>query len=370
MIKKLFVFLFCVSCALPAAAQAVRVLLAENLKNASVQSSGPVYVYALGGSKKYKVSKPQTLSLNFSGGKLRLGELNTDKTLVVEPAKNVTLTFQKNLYTGKFYAVPSGQTFRLVEYTDMENYLLGVLPYEMSYAWPLEALKAQAVAARTYTAMQLQNKKKDFDLYNDVRSQMYKGSGKVYDSVKKAVEGTSHQILTYQDKPFHTYYHANCGGGTDDAKIWTGTAGPTVKPLTGASCAYDKHSKSYEWSNTLPVSSVNAFVNKNGLAGSVKKIKVAKHTDGKRAETLEFTTSKGKKTLSCAKFRLEVGSSKLKSCKITDVSKKSGGFYFAGRGYGHGVGMCQDGAKGMAQAGKNYKQILSHYFPSSKLTEK
>lgn len=369
MIKKLFVFLCCALCALPATAQTVRVLLAENLKNASVQNSGLVYIYVLGERKKYKVSKPNTLSLGFSGGKLQLGELKTNKTLVIEPTKNVTLTFQKNSYTGKFYVVPSGKTLRLVEYTDMENYLLGVLPYEMSRSWPLEALKAQAVTARTYTAMQLKNSKKDFDLYNNVRDQMYKGSGKVYASVKKAVEGTAHQILTYQGKPFHTYYHANCGGGTDDAKIWTGAKGPTIKPLTGASCAYDKNSKSYEWSNTIAQKSINDFINKNGLAGSVKKIKVAKRTDGKRAATLEFTTSKGKKTLSCAKFRRLVGSSKLKSCKITDISQKSDGFYFAGRGYGHGVGMCQDGAKGMAQAGKNYKQILSHYFPSAKLTE-
>ena len=79
--------------------------------------------------------------------------------------------------------------------------------------------------------------------------------------------------------------------------------------------------------------------------------------------------NKGKKELSCAKFRLAVGASLLKSCKLTDIKKNNRGFAFNGHGYGHGIGMCQDGAKGMAQAGKNYKQILSNYFPSAKLTE-
>ena len=369
--KKVLLFLFpllLLGCA--HAGQTVRVQLAENLKTAQIQNSGLVYLYAQEGGKKYKVSQPETLSIKISSdGKLQVGALAHKGIIVLEPAANVTLTYQKNTYTGKLYAMPQGKTFRLVEYTDLEDYLLGVLPYEMSYSWPLEALKAQAVAARTFTLMQIQNNKKtDFDLYNDVRSQMYKGSGKVYDSVRQAVEGTRGQVLTYKGDLFNTYYHANCGGGTDDAKIWTGSSAPTVKPLTGASCSTDSHSKSYSWQATVPSKSINSFINKNGLAGSVSKIKVAQRTDTKRAVTLQFTTSKGSKTLSCAKFRLAVGSSLLKSCKITSVSKSGSGFAFAGHGYGHGVGMCQDGAKGMAENGKNYKKILAHYFPSSDLT--
>lgn len=370
--KKLLVICYAVLAAvLPVRADtAVRVQLGEKLKTAQVQNSGLVYVYAQSGGKKYKVSQPGIIPVKISAdGTLSVGALKHAGPLVLEPAQGVTLTFQKNAYTGKLCAVPSGNTFRIVEYTDMENYLLGVLPYEMSYSWPLEALKAQAVAARTYTLMEMKKKKNaDFDLYNDVRSQMYKGSAKVYDSVRKAVEGTKGQILTYKGEPFHTYYHANCGGGTDDAKIWTGSSAPTPGPLRGASCTTDKHSKSYSWNATVPAKSVNAFVNKHGLQGTVKSVNVAKRTATKRAETLQFTTGKGKKELSCAKFRLAVGSSLLKSCKITAVKKSGAGFAFSGNGYGHGIGMCQDGAKGMAQAGKDYKKILSNYFPSSKLT--
>ncbi|MBR3632608.1 MAG: SpoIID/LytB domain-containing protein [Elusimicrobiaceae bacterium] len=368
--KKIILFCLLVAIAtLSYAQQTVRVQLAEDLTKAQVQTSGRVYIYALNNSKKYKVSRPETIDILWRKGKLQIGALTSADTLVIEPDTNVILTFQKNTYTGKFYLIPAKNTFRVVEYTDLENYLLGVLPYEMSYSWPVEALKAQAVAARTYTLMQIQNNKKtDFDLYNDVRSQMYKGSAKVYDSVRQAVEGTQGKVLKYKGELFNTYYHANCGGGTDDAKIWTGNKNATIKPLQGASCSTDSHSKSYTWSNTIALSSINKFVNKNGLSGSVTKIKVQEKTHTKRAVTLQFTTKQGSKTLSCAQFRLAVGASLLKSCKITDISKHGSDFTFAGRGYGHGVGMCQDGAKGMAQEGKDYKQILSNYFPSSDLT--
>ena len=367
--KKIVLLLMLLSCTACAhTTQTVRVQLADGLKSAQIQTSGKVLIYPTDGGKKYKVSKPETLTVKLANNKLTVGALTHAGPIVIDPTDQVQLTFQKNSYTGKLYLVPSGKTFSVIEYTDMEDYLLGVLPYEMSYSWPLEALKAQAVAARTYTKMQLKGDKAAFDLYNDTRSQMYKGSGKVYDSVRQAVTGTKGQVLTYKNALFNTYYHANCGGGTDDAKIWTGSSAATIKPLQGASCKTDTHSKSYSWKATIPSKSIDSFVNKNGLAGSVKKIKVHEKTNTKRAVTLQFTTAKGSKNLSCAKFRLAVGAGLLKSCKITSVSKSGGGFAFEGHGFGHGIGMCQDGAKGMAENGKNYKQILANYFPSSQLT--
>ena len=368
--KRIILLLTLISCAAYVyAAQTVRVQLADNLTSAQVQTSGKVYIYSSNDSKKYKITKPETLTVSLvSKGKLHLGALTTKGPLVIDPAFGTKLTFQKNTYTGKLYLISNGNTLSVVEHIDLEDYLLGVLPYEMSYTWPLEALKAQAVAARTYTKMQLKSSKANFDLYNDVRSQMYKGSGKVYDTVRQAVEGTRKQVLTYKGDLFNTYYHANCGGGTDDAKIWTGSTDATIKPLQGASCKTDSHSKNFSWKATVPSKSIDSFVNKNGLSGSVKRIKIAQRTGTKRAVSLQFTTPRGNKTLSCAKFRLAVGASLLKSCKITSINKSGSGFAFTGNGYGHGIGMCQDGAKGMAENGKSYKQILANYFPSAELT--
>lgn len=343
----------------------VRVLLAEKQKSALIKHTGRVYVYTLNLDKKYKVSPPGTLSVKALGaGKIQVGTLQAAQTIVLEPAVGTLLEWNKNAYSGKIYIIPAGNTFHLVEHAPLETYLYGVLPYEMSHSWPIEALKAQAVAARTYTLKTLEGvKNKNFDVFSDVRSQMYKGGGKQYDSVKKAVDETRGEVLSYQDKLFFTYYHANCGGGTDDVRSWNPGA-QSIKPLSGASCKYDSHSKSHSWQMNISHAKVETYAKSVGLSGNLKSIKIARKTDTGRATNLTLKTSKGTKTVPCGKFRLATG---IRSCKITKLSVRRNDVHFEGKGYGHGVGMCQDGANGMAKSGKNYKKILKNYYPGAEL---
>ena len=345
----------------------VRVLLAEKQKNADIKHSGRVYVYTPNLSKKYKVSAPGTLAVKaLGGGKIQLGTLQAAQTIILEPAQGTLLTWNKNVYSGKIFIIPAASSFHLVEHAPLETYLYGVLPYEMSYTWPPEALKAQAVAARTYTLKSLESvKNQNFDLYSDVRSQMYKGGGKQYDSVKKAVDETRGQVLTFDDKLFYTYYHANCGGGTDDVRSWNPGAA-SIKPLSGASCTYDSHSKSHSWQMNISHAKVLAYAKTVGLTGTLKSIKIARKTDTGRATNLTLRTSKGSKTVACGKFRLATG---IRSCKIDKISVRKNDVQFSGKGYGHGVGMCQDGANGMAKSGKDYRKILKNYYPGAKIAE-
>ncbi len=345
----------------------VRVLLAEKQKNADIKHSGRVYVYTPNLSKKYKVSAPGTLAVKaLGGGKIQLGTLQAAQTIILEPAQGTLLTWNKNVYSGKIFIIPAASSFHLVEHAPLETYLYGVLPYEMSYTWPPEALKAQAVAARTYTLKSLESvKNQNFDLYSDVRSQMYKGGGKQYDSVKKAVDETRGQVLTFDDKLFYTYYHANCGGGTDDVRSWNPGAA-SIKPLSGASCKYDSHSKSHSWQMNISHAKVLAYAKTVGLTGTLKSIKIARKTDTGRATNLTLRTSKGSKTVACGKFRLATG---IRSCKIDKISVRKNDVQFSGKGYGHGVGMCQDGANGMAKSGKDYRKILKNYYPGAKIAE-
>lgn len=344
----------------------VRVLLADNQSSAEIKHSGRVYIYTQSLDKKYKVSAEGKLSVRFAGnGHVQVGTLKSNQPIILEPAKDTLFTWSGNVYSGKLVIVPAQHTFILVEHADLETYLYGVLPYEMSYSWPLEALKAQAVAARTYTLKTLeQSKNKYFDLYSDVRSQMYKGGGKQYPSVKQAVGATKHQVLTYNNKLFYTYYHGNCGGGTDDVKSWNPHA-TSIKPLAGASCAYDSHSKSHSFKQDIPYAKVSSYVHSVGLPGSVKSVKVSHRTGTGRATKITVHTSKGTKTVSCNNFRLAVG---LRSCKLTKLQLSGKTLHAAGHGYGHGIGMCQDGANGMAKAGKTYEQILKNYYPGAKIT--
>ena len=344
----------------------VRVLLADNQSEAEIKHSGRVYIYTQNLDKKYKVSAAGTLAVRFAGnGQVQVGSLKTNQPVILEPAKDTLLTWKDNVYAGKIFILPAQHTFLLIEHVDLETYLYGVLPYEMSYSWPIEALKAQAVAARTYTLKTIEHSKKTyFDLYSDVRSQMYKGGGKQYPSVKTAVDATQNQVLMYEGKLFYTYYHGNCGGGTDDVHSWN-PAAKTIKPLAGASCAYDSHSKNHSWKQDIPNSKIISVARGVGLGGTLKNVKVAQKTHTGRATKVTIQTSKGSKTVSCNKFRLAIG---LKSCKIKKINMLKGSTHIEGSGYGHGIGMCQDGANGMAKAGKTYEQILKNYYPGSKLT--
>lgn len=343
----------------------VRVLLAEKAKSAYIKHSGKVYIYTQNLDKKYKVSAAGTLAVKALGnGKIQVGTLQAAQPIILEPAANTVLGWNNNSYSGKIYIIPAKNAFHLVEHAPLETYLYGVLPYEMSYTWPLEALKAQAVAARTYTLKTLEGvKNQNFDVYSDVRSQMYKGGGKQYDSVKKAVDQTRGQVLTYEDKLFFTYYHANCGGATDDVRSWNFGA-KSIKPLSGASCKYDSHSKSYKWAMNVARHKVESYAKSVGLTGALKSIKISRKTDTGRATNLIIKTAKGSKTVPCGRFRLATG---IRSCKITKLDVRKNDVRFEGKGYGHGIGMCQDGANGMAKDGKNYRKILKNYYPGAEI---
>lgn len=344
----------------------VRVLLAEKAKSAYIKHSGKIYIYTQNLDKKYKISAPGTLAVKTLGnGKIQIGTLQAAQPIILEPASGTLLGWNNNSYSGKIYIIPAQNTFHLVEHAPLETYLYGVLPYEMSYSWPLEALKAQAVAARTYTLKTLEGvKNQNFDVYSDVRSQMYKGGGKQYDSVKKAVDQTRGQVLTYEDKLFFTYYHANCGGATDDVRSWNFGA-KSIKPLSGASCKYDSHSKSYKWTMNIARGKVENYAKSVGLTGALKSIKIVRKTDTGRATNLTIKTTKGTKTVPCGRFRLATG---IRSCKITKLDVRKKDVHFEGKGYGHGIGMCQDGANGMAKSGKNYRKILKNYYPGAEIT--
>ena len=351
--------------ATPAPDKTVRVLVLENSKSAYVKHSGRINIYTQDKSKKYKISSAGTVSIKpAKNGQVQVGTLIAKQAIFIEPVGGAPLTLEKNGYTGIFKVVPNSNTFNIIELTPLENYLYGVLPYEMHHTWALEALKAQAVAARTYTLKSIENKSEEpFDLYNDVRSQVYRGSAQVYDSVKKAVNATRGQVLSYKGELFYTYYHGNCGGGTDHVEIWNEKA-PHIKPLAGASCKFDSHSSSFNFKQDIAKSAVEKFARSKGLKGSVKSVKISKKTSTGRANLLTIKTSKDSKQVRCADFRVATG---IRSCKITKLSIGATKMHVEGHGYGHGIGMCQDGAHGMAKQNYTYKQILKQYYPGSTL---
>ena len=135
----------------PAAANSpdktVRVLILENSKSAYIKHSGRVNIYTQDKSKKYKISQAGTVSVKpAKNGQVQVGTLVAKQPIFIEPVGGATLTLDKNGYTGIFKVVPGTNTFNIIEFTPLENYLYGVLPHEMHHTWALEALKAQAAS--------------------------------------------------------------------------------------------------------------------------------------------------------------------------------------------------------------------------------
>lgn len=262
------------------------------------------------------------------------------------------------------------KTSRLVavQAVNLEEYLNGVLPHEMLSKWPLEALKAQAIASRTYALFkELLNQKSDYSLSGDVLGQMYGGSASFTEATKLAVMLTRGEILTYKGKIFPAYFHSTCGGKTTHAEyIWP------IKPhhcLKGVDCVYCMASNHFRWESAVTEDEVKGALKRSGrIVGEIRVIAPQDVDESGRAKRIQVRHSKGDVFIQANDFRLALGSKVLKSLKDLRVTPKGKGFVFKGTGWGHGVGLCQWGAKTLAERGKSCEEILAFYYPGSEIT--
>lgn len=280
------------------------------------------------------------------------------------------VTIGDKKYTGNLTFRPNKDgTITVVDELGLEEYLFGVLPHEMSPDWPLEALKAQAVASRSFALASLGRHEEDgFDLSDDTLSQVYTGLTTESDRIKEAVRSTAGQTLTYAGKPLTTYFHSTCGGHTSDAEDVWGRHAP--KPLKGVKDKWCKASPHYEWEAYFTNTDILLALNKNGFtAAKLLSVKEGERGTAGWLSDIRIKTDRGWKRVPANQFRLWLGVKELKSVRLDKIKKRKKGFEFIGHGYGHGVGLCQWGARAQADAGWTYKDILEHYFPESKLVK-
>lgn len=297
------------------------------------------------------------------GGK----ELPT-RRLAIEPSRDASITVNKRVFRGHISIVATTDgTLNVINVVDLEKYIKGVLYHEISHKWPMEAIKAQAVAARTYAvyAMQ-QNKGRDFDVTNDIYSQVYGGKNSERYRTGLAVDQTAGEVLTYDDKILPTYFHATCAGVTESVReVWN----IDLPPLRGELCPYCKHSPHIRWKRNFRLKDIQDKLNARGYnIGAIGSIEVLDRNASDRIRNLRITSRDGKSLrISGKDFRNAIGPNDIRSNSYDVVMR---GYYvdFYGRGWGHGVGLCQWGAYGMAQLQFNYRAILWHYYPGAKLT--
>jgi stage II sporulation protein D len=246
---------------------------------------------------------------------------------------------------------------QLINVIPLEEYLAAVLGSEMPVSFPPEALKAQAIAARTY-ALQ---KKLDaygsaFYLGSSVLHQVYGGVTSEDPRTRAAVEATRGEVLTYELAPIEAYFHASCGGRTESGHAALQRDLPYLQTVD---CPCGK----------LPASRWSAVVSegelREALNGSPEGLRISGRTATRRVTRM---SAAGGVSLDGARFRQRLGYTKLKSLDF-EVEKTPEGYLFTGRGYGHGAGLCQWGAKALADGGWSYQDILAHYYPGAELQQ-
>lgn len=255
----------------------------------------------------------------------------------------------------------------IVNEVELEAYLKGVLPREMLSTWPREALKAQAVASRTFALFKALSKSGEvYAVAGDVIGQVYGGHGSEVPATDRLVDATRGQILTYKGEVFPAYFHSTCAGRTNRPEYnWDIESHPV---LGGVSCYFCSGSKHYRWATSLAMEDIEARLRIGGYdVGSLREVVPGLWDESGRARQIMIRHSRGRLLIRANDFRLMVGPQRIKSLKHLRVSSRGRMVRFSGYGWGHGVGMCQWGAKTLAEQGKNYREILEYYYPGARI---
>jgi stage II sporulation protein D (peptidoglycan lytic transglycosylase) len=275
-------------------------------------------------------------------------------------SENDVLQWNEAYYRGSFQVSNAGGArFYLVNLVDLESYLLGLVNSEVPSSWPLEALKAQAVAARTYALWKKANSENPYHLLTTTLDQVYHGAHVENIRSVKAVRDTAGWFMSYRGKPILAYYHSCCGGHTDSGLEIKGRDLPYLAGVPDTWCS---DSPKFSWALSISSSGLaEALIKAGHRVASVDSIIVLKKTSSGRVLELKIVTPQSALILSGEDLRKVVGYQSLRSTRF-EVTKRSNTFHFKGTGYGHGVGACQYGMRGLAEQGYNWRQILGHFY--------
>jgi stage II sporulation protein D len=255
----------------------------------------------------------------------------------------------------------------LVNELPLEEYIAGTVRAEVPERWPPDALRAIAVVARTFAVFhQQRNAGRPYHVVAGNQHQNFAGRIAEDSPAWDAARATAGQILTWQGAVFPAFYHSDSGGYTEPPQ--SVFSGEGIPPLPGVRDEFSTDSPNYSWATTLPLSVVGERLRQGGVdVGDVRGINVLERSVSLRVVRLAVDHTRGTTTVKGTDFRRLVGYDVLKSTLFVAVVV-DGAVRFEGRGWGHGAGLPQFGAKGMAERGYAYPQILAHFYPGTVLT--
>ncbi|HYK54479.1 MAG TPA: SpoIID/LytB domain-containing protein [Candidatus Eremiobacteraceae bacterium] len=297
-----------------------------------------------------------------AGGLLLAGAIQAGRAIVVAPVDpRYPLSIDGTIYRGAAIVdTASDGSLDVINVVDLERYLSSVVGSEMDPSWPQAALQAQAIVARTYAVAHLGTREwLGYDLRAGEQDQAYKGVEAETPSVVAAVSATRGKILVAGADVVHAYY-SDCDGGYTSS----GDALDDPQPyLVAQHDPYCETSPDDTWNASVDASSfASALRGRYGDIGAVVSAAVGARDESGRALSIAVTGTKDSRVIPATAFRMLAGAHVVRSTRIDSISVSNGVIRVAGEGFGHGVGMAQWGARGMAEAGKSADEILKFYY--------
>ena len=347
------------------AAGEIRVAILEGVRSVDV-GGGPMLVADRDG-QRLVAQTPTWLRIAQRNGELEVqGRRATAVRLL--PLGHGFLRIGTREYPGAVEVLSGVEGLTVVSELPLEEYLVGVVKAEAGDTMPREMLKAQAIVARTYTAYHRQlNAGKPYHLVASTANQQYLGRVPADSAAWAAVRETQGQVLLWEGSLFPAFYHTDSGGHTEDPRVVFAAANmPALKPVR---IQFPSASPHQQWQLDLPLSELTAaLLVRGGVSiGRVIDLEVLERSASLRVSQLTVHGARGSVTLKGNDFRRLVGYDTLKST-LFGVSVVGGIARFAGRGYGHGVGLDQWSAKTMAELGYGAREIVQYYYPGAAVT--
>ena len=380
----------------PVQSNMVRVALHQNINRITVYSFGTVHIHA--GRKSGTAecrgriaavvdkSKRGKTSIILDASKAGKFEASLPCTLLAKSEENYFEVQEQSFRGSLILAEGKSGTFSVVNYCSVEDYLRGVVPLEIGKRTEeeIEAVKAQAVAARTYTYKKICTKVNyPFDLVATVEDQVYGGVNVEYPLSDRAIQMTKGIVLAHGDSLIFAYYHSTCGGITANIRdVWNKGPAPylcSIQDVDEKGEAYCTISKYYTWQESWKTSTLASilwrYTNKNAqnhfpIKGHIRNIAIAERFPCGRISVCRVISQTGIYEYGGDKIRFIFRRNLkdypiLRSANFEVINVDSREVQIKGRGYGHGVGMCQMGAIGRARAGQSFGEILDAYYTGS-----
>ena len=339
----------------------IRVLLSEGARFTVLPNRTFLFVF-----EHYRLLGDGKLDVEYIPNGIRVNGVSMYiKTLDIIPY--YAFRMNDRSYRGSLRVANIGTRLQLINLIDIESYLQSVVPSEMPAEWEIEALKAQAVVARTYALFEILSSRvqqREFDVYADTRSQVYQGFESESEWSSRAVRETSGTVVTYEGKPIHAFFHANSGGITESCEEAFGTKAEYLTSVQSPYCMVDANLR---WKMKVPLKDLETKL-ANRLTTYIRAVNVLERNASGRISRLEVVDFNDNRVeMTGTEFRAMVGVGKMKSVRANIRILDNISLLIYGVGFGHGVGMGQWDALGMAKDGYRYGEIVKYFYRNTQL---